>query len=208
MKTYQSSTKEKKTKKNFFMRNIYGIIFGATLLVVAAVITLTLVLNASKAPVDNNPGGDINTGGDPQKPVYVTPLDDYTVGQSAALDKLVYSSTLNQWRTHNGIDLLAAAGANVKCVAAGKVEKVENTTLEGTVVTIAHEDGLVSIYKGLSSDVLVKEGDSVASGFVIGTVADTMMMEQREGAHLHLEMKLSGKYVDPANYITDFAADK
>ena len=49
MKTYQSPTKDKKTKKNFFMRNIYGIIFGITLLVVAGVITLTLVLKIGRA---------------------------------------------------------------------------------------------------------------------------------------------------------------
>lgn len=207
MKTYQSSTKEKKTKKNFFMRNIYGIIFGATLLVVAGVITLTLVLNA-KTPVDNKPGGDVDVDVPTPKPTFVVPLEEYSVGQSAALDKLVYSSTLNQWRTHNGIDLIAAAGAQVKCVASGTVEKVESTTLEGTVITIAHADGLVSIYKGLSDQVAVKEGDSVTSGDVIGTVADTMMIEQREGAHLHLEMKLAGKYVDPAAYVTDLAGEK
>lgn len=207
MKTYQSSTKEKKTKKNFFMRNIYGIIFGATLLVVAGIITLTLVLN-NRTPSQVGPGPDVDIDVPTPKPTYIVPLDEYTMGQSAALDKLVYSSTLNQWRTHNGIDLMASAGAVVKSVGSGTVEKVETTTLEGVVVTVAHADGLVSIYKGLSSDVNVKVGDGVSAGDVIGTVADTMMMEQREGAHLHLEMKLAGKYVDPASYIPDLATEK
>ena len=40
MKTYQSGTNEKKTKKNFFARYMYPIIFGTALLLVAAAITL------------------------------------------------------------------------------------------------------------------------------------------------------------------------
>lgn len=205
MKTYQSPTKEKKTKKNFFMRNIYGIIFGITLLVVAGVITLTLVLT-SRTPVENKPGPDVDVDV-PPAPTYTLPLENYTLGNTASLDKLVYSATLNQWRTHDGIDFIASAGASVKSIAAGKVESVKQTNLEGTVVTIAHDDGLVSIYKGLS-DVSVKEGDSVALGSVIGVVAENMMIEQREGTHLHLEMKKDGKLVDPSVYLTEISENK
>ncbi len=207
MKTYQSPTKDKKTKKNFFMRNIYGFIFGITLLVVAAIITLTLVLNARRAPVDNKPGGDIGVDGPPPAPTYSAPLVDYTVGKEASLTKLVYSSTLNQWRTHNGIDLLTSAGSEVKCVGVGKVESVKDTILEGVVVTVSHEDGVVSIYKGLS-DVSVKEGDSVTGGTVLGKVSENMMTEQNDGAHLHFEMTKDGKLVDPATFLPELATDK
>lgn len=206
MKTYQSPTKDKKTKKNFFMRNIYGFIFGITLLVVAGVITLTLVLNAKKTPVVNKPD-DVGVSAPPPAVVYSTPLLDFTVGKEASLDKLVYSSTLNQWRTHNGVDLMAAAGADVKCIAAGRVEKVKETTLEGFVVTVSHDDGIVSVYKGLS-DVSVSEGDSLLSGTVIGKVAENMMTEQNDGAHLHFEMTKNGKLVDPAAYLPELVADK
>lgn len=206
MKTYQSSTEDKRTKKNFFMRNIYGIIFGMTLLVIAGAITLTLVLTTRDVPVDNNPGGDVPVD-NPPKPTYTVPLETYTLGKSASLDKLIYSATLNQWRTHNGVDLIAAAGSDVKCIFAGKVESVKTTTLEGTVVTVSHGDGLVSIYKGLDG-VTVKEGDSVTGGYVLGKVAENMMIEQRDGAHLHLEMQKDGKYVNPAEYLTDIAENK
>ena len=207
MKTYQSPTKDKKTKKNFFMRNIYGFIFGITLLVVAGIITLTLVLNARRAPVENKPGGDVGVDGPPPAPAYSAPLVDYTVGKEASLTKLVYSSTLNQWRTHNGVDLMTAAGAEVKCIAGGKVEKVQETTLEGVVVTISHENGVVSIYKGLS-DVSVKEGDALTGGTVIGKVAENMMTEQNDGAHLHFEMTKDGKLVDPAAFLPEFNTEK
>ena len=207
MKTYQSPTKDKKTKKNFFMRNIYGFILGISLLVVAGIVTLTLVLTLRKSPiVDVDVPNDVGVVAPPAQ-TYVVPLDDYTVGKSASVSALVYSSTLTQWRTHDGVDLLTTSGSNVKCVTDGRVSAIKETTLEGTVVTVEHEDGLVSIYKGLGS-VSVKEGDTLSAGAVIGTVAENMMIEQREGAHLHLEMKKSGKYIDPATYLQELSENK
>ena len=185
MKTYQSGTNEKKTKKNFFARYMYPIIFGTALLLVAAAITLTLVFTRPETP-------DVTFG---------MPLAEYTIGQGAALDSLVYSSTLNQWRTHNGVDFAAAAGANVLAVSDGTVKSVTASTLEGTVVTVEHADGLVSIYKGLNADGVIAEGAAVKTGDVIGTVAETMMIEQLEGTHLHLEMQANGAYVDPMDYL-------
>lgn len=164
-------------------------------------------MNARRAPVDNKPGGDIGVDGPPPAPTYSAPLVDYTVGKEASLTKLVYSSTLNQWRTHNGVDLMTSAGAEVKCIAGGKVEKVQETTLEGVVVTISHENGVVSIYKGLS-DVSVKEGDALTGGTVIGKVAENMMTEQNDGAHLHFEMTKDGKLVDPAAFLPEFNTEK
>ncbi|MCI8613308.1 MAG: M23 family metallopeptidase [Clostridia bacterium] len=206
MKTYQSPTKDKKTKKNFFMRNIYGIIFGITLLVVAGVITLTLVLT-NRTPVDNNNGGSVDVDTPPAGPVYVVPVENYTVGKSASLTKLVYSTTLNQWRTHNGVDILTSAGAQVKTICGGTVKSVKETNLEGFVVTVEHDGGITSTYKGLG-EVSVKEGDKLEANQAIGTVAENMMIEQNDGAHLHLEMTKDGKLIDPASLISDLSSDK
>ena len=199
MKTYQSGTKEKKTKKNFFSKYMYPLIFGTALLLVAGAITLTLVLTRPDTPAAVEPT-------DPTPPVVVEPvfgmpLGEYTLGKGAALNSLVYSSTLNQWRTHNGVDFQTAAGANVMAVYDGTVKSVVNSNLEGTVVTVEHADGLVSIYKGLAEENVVAEGTAVKTGDVIGTVAESMMVEQLDGTHLHLEMKKNGALVDPMEYL-------
>lgn len=91
-------------------------------------------------------------------------------------------------------------GSVVKAVYDGKVVKVETTTLEGGVVTIEQTDGLIAVYKSLS-EIKVKEGDNVKSGDEIGKVDSVMIIESADGAHLHLEMKKSGEYVDPMAYL-------
>lgn len=206
MKTYSSgTTKDKKAKKGFFKKNLYAILFGSSLLVVAAVITLTLVFtrpvkDVDAPPVDNNP--------QPAAPTFSLPMDEFTLGKEAALDSLVYSATLNQWRTHNGVDFLGTAGATVKAVSDGTVKTVIQTTLEGYVVTVEHADGLVSIYKGLDKEGLPAEGDKVKEGDQIGKLAETMMLEQLDGVHLHLEMKKNGAYVNPLDYLPEAGSEK
>ena len=72
------------------------------------------------------------------------------------------------------------------------------------VVTIEQSDGLTAIYKSLSADTLVEEGDAVTTGTPIGYVSDSMTSEQNDGAHLHLEMKdADGGYVDPMTKLPD-----
>ena len=201
MKTYQSGTSDKKAKKNFFARYMYPIIFGTALLIVAAAITLTLVFTLPETPANVDPGPGPSVDVEVPEVTFGMPLAEYTIGKGAALDSLVYSSTLNQWRTHNGVDFAASAGANVMAVCDGTVQSVVNSTLEGTVVTVAHDDGLVSIYKGLAGENVIAEGTAVKTGDVIGTVAESMMIEQLDGTHLHLEMQKNGTYVDPMEYL-------
>ena len=111
--------------------------------------------------------------------------------------KLVKSTTLGDWRTHNGVDLAVESGTPVKCVADGTVTKVESDGLWGTVIEVTHEDGLVSIYKGLSEALSVSEGQEVEIGQVVGAVAPSFQAEVAEGPHLHFELMQNGEYVDP-----------
>lgn len=202
MKTYQSGAKEKKTKRSFFARYMYPIIFGTALLLVAAAITLTLVLTQTKAPASVTPNPDPPiTDVDTPPVTFCLPVTDYTLGKGAVLNSLAYSSTLKQWRTHNGVDFQVAAGAAVLVITDGTVKSVTSTNLEGTVVTVEHANGLTSIYKGLAAEGVVAEGTTVKAGDTIGKVAETMMLEQLDGTHLHLEMRKNGTLVDPMTYL-------
>lgn len=117
--------------------------------------------------------------------------------QTFSEGKLVKSKTLGDWRTHNGVDIVAEAGTPIKCVADGTVTKIETDGMWGTVVEVTHEGGLVSVYKGLSDAMSVEEGQEVAIGQVIGAVAPSFQAEVADGAHLHFELKQDGEYVDP-----------
>lgn len=194
MKSYSTTnTKEKKNRKSLF-----ALIIGLILIALAIIITLCVTLSRPAQEV----GGNVIPPNNEATERYVMPLEGYEVGQDFS-DKLVYNETLKQWRTHNGVDFLAEKGTEVKAVLGGTVKSIENTTLEGTVITIEQSDGITAIYKSLSVDVMVEEGATVKAGDVIGTVDSTMATEKKVGTHLHLEMKKDGEFISPLDYLPD-----
>lgn len=174
-------------------RGIYAITLGVTGVLVVAALTLSLTFGLRGRFTDDSVHVDVP----PVTPkiTFGAPLESVTVSKHESLNKLVYNDTLKQWRTHNGADFSASENSSVFSVADGTVKSVENTILEGVVVTIGHIEGYVSVYKGLES-AFVAEGDTVKMGDAIGKVG-TMMCEKSDGPHLHLEMKKDGKFVSP-----------
>ena len=190
-----------KRKTNFNKKNIITLV--AVFVFSVAVIGLTIGF-ASTANLSQNASSPVLEVNKPVQENFSAPASEYTVLKDASIDKLVYMPSLNMWKTHNGIDLALAKDSEVKSVYSGKVKKVEQSTLDGVVVTVELNNGMTAIYKSLSS-ASVKEGDKVANGGVIGIVG-TMLSENDEGTHLYLELKKDGNYVNPSDYI-DFLND-
>ena len=90
---------------------------------------------------------------------------------------------------------------NVYSVFPGTVKEVnlDPTSLEGMSVTIEHEDGVLSVYSGLSS-ILVEVNDKVDISEKIG-VSGTALRDQNAGIHVHLELIVEGSYIDPKTAI-------
>ncbi len=105
------------------------------------------------------------------------------------------------WRTHDGIDLLADAGADVKSMTSGKVTDIYSDPLWGNCVVIDHGETVVGCYYGLSPEISVAVGDSVGAGQVIGKVGNTADIESDMGPHLHFALKFEGSWIDPVSYI-------
>ncbi len=116
-------------------------------------------------------------------------------------DELVYSQTMDDWRTHNGIDIAAEEGTDVQAVADGTVEAVTNSSMMGTTVIILHPSGLRSIYSNLAEKELVAPGDTVTKGSIIGKTGDTASEEVSEPPHLHFEISLNEEPVNPHDYL-------
>ena len=109
----------------------------------------------------------------------------------------VYSKTLGDWRTHNGIDFSGEAGSAVVAISYGEVISVYEDTLFGTCVLIDHGNGVTAKYCGLNKDTLnVKEHSSVNSEDIIGYLGE-VPCEKQEGAHLHFEITHNGEIVEP-----------
>ena len=109
-------------------------------------------------------------------------------------DELVYSATLGDWRTHNGVDVAAAAGDEVPAVKGGRVSAVEDDALWGGVVEVMDTDGCVWRYCGVTPGCVV--GGDVAAGDVIGMVADVPAETDLDG-HVHLECLKDGAWIAP-----------
>ena len=115
--------------------------------------------------------------------------------------KAVYSKTMDDWRAHTGIDYEAKKGENVTSVWDGTVQNVYMDMFWGYTVEIVHDGDLISVYKNLDKKILVKKGESVKSGQVIGKVGDTATVEEREVPHLHFELWTGGEPINPHSYI-------
>lgn len=128
-------------------------------------------------------------------PVSGASIADYSVEQ------LRYNETTRDWRTHDGVDLAAAAGEPVNAACAGTVTAVYDDESLGTTVVISHDDGYSTQYSNLSAMPSVTAGDYVTAGAVIGAVGATAMLEVGAQPHLHFAVFCNGSSVDPATFI-------
>lgn len=101
------------------------------------------------------------------------------------------------WNFHPGIDVSAPRGSKIYAVAPGKVIESEYQGGYGRMLLIDHGYGIQTRYAHNTS-LFVKAGDFVEPGQVIATVGTT---GQTTGPHLHFEMLVDGRTVDPLDYL-------
>ena len=101
-------------------------------------------------------------------------------------------------RLHEGVDLKASLNTKVRAINSGRIVLAARLSREGLIMVIDHGLDTFSIYMHLS-EVLVKEDDRVKNGQAIALSGDTG--EEVTGPHLHLGVRLDGKYVDPLIFI-------
>ncbi|HBL84544.1 MAG: hypothetical protein A2Y17_00925 [Clostridiales bacterium GWF2_38_85] len=164
-------------------------------------VSFPIIENSDTEPVDNTPSDVDPTVSEPevQRPKYVRPINGNIV-KVYSPDALVFSHTMQDYRTHTGIDIAAALGSEVLAYADGIIESVTDTPLMGMTVVVAHDYGLKSYYMNLDDDTakVIKVGDEVLAGDVIGKVGKTALIESSDEPHLHFELKLDGNTIDPA----------
>lgn len=104
---------------------------------------------------------------------------------------------LKRYRAHLGIDFGGKVGTPIHALASGKVKFAGWIRGYGRVVKIDHGYGLVSLYAH-QSKIIVKKGDYVRKGDVIGKIGSTGMST---GPHLHLGIYKRGKAVNPHQFL-------
>lgn len=121
----------------------------------------------------------------------------------------VWSSTMEDYRVHLGVDIVAASGEPVYAAADGEVTKVWDDPLMGRCVAISHGEEIYTYYKNLDAVLCegITQGAQIKSGDQIGKVGETAILELADEPHLHLEMTVGGLAVDPRDYFSDTAAE-
>lgn len=193
--------------------------FAVLTVVCVAVITATaLWTRQSPAPV----GGTSPTGGNLpaaalwQQPLPVTtptplptrqpllwrsPLPEIDVLRPFSPDVMLKSGVTGLWATHAAVDLAAGEGDPVAAMAPGNVLDCGTQQLQGTWISIAHDDGYISHYAGLSLLGAFRAGDPVSAGQTIGFVGNSVVSESDLPPHLHLQLLHYGEPVDPLSVL-------
>ena len=98
---------------------------------------------------------------------------------------------------HNGLDIAAPYGTNIKSATKGTVSFAGYNGSYGNLIIVDCGNG-VQIYYGHCSKLLASVGDKVEAGDIIAQVGST---GNSTGNHLHFEIKVNGVSVNPQNYI-------
>ena len=137
----------------------------------------------------------------PKKMQTVSPVEGEIISVYA-MDSLTYNATTRDWRTHNGVDIAAEEGTEVRSAADGTVYTVYEDDTMGMTVVIRHEDGYVTTYSSLGETVTVAPGDSVKAGQKIGCADTSALLESAIGCHVHFGVPRDNVPVDPAEFLS------
>lgn len=120
-------------------------------------------------------------------------ISDYTMSSGYGYRRdPIYGSS----KFHEGLDFAAATGTNVFATADGTISVAGRQAGYGNCIDIDHGYNYLSRYAHLS-EVLVKEGETVKRGQLIGKVGST---GKSTGPHLHYEVRFRGEPQNPVNY--------
>lgn len=98
---------------------------------------------------------------------------------------------------HNGVDLSGPRGTAIRATADGVVQRAGRDGGYGNLVIIRHDFGMETYYAHLSS-IDVRPGQRVSRGDRIGGMGST---GSSTGVHLHYEVRMNGRPVNPTTFI-------
>lgn len=128
-------------------------------------------------------------------PVFLTVNLENPIEDGNITSKFGYrvSPITNEYSLHSGLDIAAPENTKIYAAYNGVVEKAECNEINGNYIVIRHSDNLKTTYNHCNK-LLVSKGETVKKGEVIALVGAT---GYATGNHLHFEVLLNGKYVNP-----------
>jgi len=118
--------------------------------------------------------------------------------------RYVYAKGGTDTSVHAGVDIGVPRGTPVMACGAGRVVFAGDRIVTGKTIIIEHLPGLYSLYMHLDA-IKVAQGELVGRGGLIGLSGSTGLST---GPHLHWELRLRGRAVDPDYWVTSPLVDK
>lgn len=166
----------------------------------------------SQPPAENNSTGlnvpstsmEARENNKPYASYFMYPINE-SISKEYSGSNLVYSQTMGDYRSHNGIDFQGKEGDNIKAIADGIVLSVTQDELWGTTMEIDHGHNMIVRYSGFKTTTIEK-GHVLAQGDSLGTLGG-IPVEAADGSHLHLEIRIEGKLVNPMEAMHKVSGD-
>ncbi|MER5389406.1 M23 family metallopeptidase [Saccharopolyspora sp. NPDC002686] len=105
--------------------------------------------------------------------------------------------------THNGVDIANDEGTPIRAASEGVVIDSGPASGYGMWIRIEHDGDVISTYGHIDAD-FAEVGESVRAGEVIATMGNR---GQSTGPHLHFQLDVAGRPVDPVQFYADRSAE-
>ena len=161
---------------------------------IATTLTETSTTVVSGLEITLNPNAAVRRETPAEQQAFLWPLP--TRGRlTSGYGNRVLAITNNDF--HQGIDIAVKTGTPILAVKDGVIEKAGWEGSYGYAVYVRHNDGTESRYAHMSR-IIVEKGEWVNQGQWLGLVGSTGLST---GPHLHFELHLGGKVVDPSKHL-------
>ena len=127
---------------------------------------------------------------------FINPLKEITISSYFGFR---ISPITNKYSLHTGLDMSAPQNSKIYAVYDGIVEKSDYNNVRGYYVIIRHSNSLKTTYNHCNK-LFVKENEKIRQGDIIALVGAT---GYATGNHLHFEVLLNDKYINPLWVLND-----
>ncbi|MGW1678446.1 M23 family metallopeptidase [Saccharopolyspora sp. NPDC002376] len=174
----------------------------AALFAVSILCTATDLSAAMTAPdLDPGPAGNFAADIAAPRPVQAPESDAEWVPPTTGE---ISSEFGDRWGTvHNGVDIANDEGTPIRAASEGVVIDSGPASGYGMWIRIQHDGDIISTYGHIDSN-FAEVGESVRAGEVIATMGNR---GQSTGPHLHFQLDVAGRPVDPVQFYADRSAE-
>ncbi|MGM0471953.1 MAG: peptidoglycan DD-metalloendopeptidase family protein [Bacillota bacterium] len=128
------------------------------------------------------------------QPNFSAPLESGQLAREYGWSK---HPVLEDWRYHQGVDLVTTATAPIRAAASGQVVEIKEDDYLGLVLLVEHNKSYRTLY-GHASKFYLTEGDQVKQGQAIGEVGTSGLVMKPT---LHFELRKNDEIVNPQEYL-------